>query len=112
MKLRTLTFGALALALPFTAIACSDDKDSSGDYSESEIVEKLTDAGLSEDLAKCVAPELKDADIDLDMSPEELMKSDAGKAYADAAQKCAGEVTGVDIPDVTGDESPTADTAG
>ena len=68
MKVRSLAAAALALTLPFAAAACSDE-DSTGDYSESEIVEKLVDeADLPQEMAECVAPAIKDLDIDLDAS--------------------------------------------
>lgn len=60
MKVRSLFVGAVALALPFIAIACSDD--STGDFSEAEIVDRLTESGLSQEIAECAAPKVKDAD--------------------------------------------------
>lgn len=97
MKIRVLAIGALALFLPFAAVACGDD--STGDLSIDEISEEMQKSGLPEDQADCVAKALKEADFteddlnDLATDPD----SEKGKAYIEAATKCLGS----EIPTTT-----------
>lgn len=91
MKFRTLAVVALALLLPFGAVACSDD--STGDLSKSEISDALQKGGLPKDKADCGADIMKKADL----SKDELndfnganKDSKAGKAFQQVLKKCMG----------------------
>lgn len=98
MKIRNLAVAAIALTLPFAAVACG--ADSTGELDKDDLVKELTDSGMDEATADCAA----DAMIDADFTKDELDKLNAGdtgvdekktEAFTNAIAKCVTANTDV-----------------
>ena len=115
MKIRHLTFAAVALALPFTAAACGgSDDNNSGDRPTAEEIAKGFEgqfAGIpnAEAIAQCIGEGLESSDLPNGVlrsmaSGEEEAEIDADneeeytKIVTDVSTQCATEAVG----DVTG----------
>lgn len=98
MKFRNLAVAAVALMLPLSAVACSDD--STGDLDVGEISEEIQKSGIPKEQADCVAQALKDADFTEDdmenfsTDPE----SEKGKEYIAAVTECVSEASETTTP--------------
>jgi hypothetical protein len=97
MRIRTLAACAVALTLPFAAVACGDD--STGDLSEEEISDALQEGGLDAETSDCIAGDLKDADLTEDelneFTESQDVDSRAGEVLMEAMSSCLG--TDIDL---------------